>query len=129
MTRATGVGCAGRFGQLAIGFADVADRQCHEAEDLAVVDLESEIAARDRQVEALAGQPAGVLGSAEMRRDERHAAQPPRREDIGALAPVALDRRHGARLGSGQLAAQDLQARERHEIERVARRPDPTSRG
>ena len=58
------VGGAAASVSCAIGLAGVADRQCDEAEDLAVVDLEREVAARERQLEALAGQPAGLLGSA-----------------------------------------------------------------
>ena len=48
-------------GQLGVGLDDVADRQGHEPEDLPVVDLEGQVAARERQVEALGRQSPGLV--------------------------------------------------------------------
>ena len=106
-------------GQLGIRLADVAGRQRDEAEDVAVVDLEGEVAAGDREVEALGREPPRLVRAAVVRGDQREAAQPPRREDVGAFASVALVRGLGAPARRRPVAAEDLETGQRHEVERV----------
>ena len=51
--------------------------------------------------------------------DQGQAPQPPRREDVGAFPGVALDGGLGAPPRRGPVAAEDLEAGQRHEVEGV----------
>ena len=77
--------------QLLVGGAVVAQRQRDEAEDVAVVDLEGQVAALDRELEPLRRESSRLVRPAVVGRDQRDAAQPPGREDVGSLPRVALD--------------------------------------
>ena len=70
--------------------AVVAQGQRDEPEDVAVVDLERQVASLDGQLEPLAGEPLGLVRPAVVRGDQRHATQSPRREQFGSFARVAL---------------------------------------
>ena len=110
--------------QLRVGRAVIAERERDEPEDVAVVDLEGQVAALDGQLEPLGGESSSLVGPAVMGRHQRHAAQPPGREDLGSLACVALASDLGVRPCRGPVAAKDLEAGQHHVVERVvAARP------
>ena len=99
---------------------DVAGRQRDEPEDAAG----GRPRGRGRRSRAPARAPSvaqspGLVGPAVVGRDERQAPQPPRREDVGPFPAVALVGGLGAPPRRRPVAAEDLQARQRHEVERV----------
>ena len=93
-------------------------RERDEAEDVAVVDLERQVAAAMREVETLCGEAPCIVVPALVRRDEGEAAEPPGREDVGPFPCVALDgRRAGA--GARHVAAKELEPGELDEVEGI----------
>src|SRR5205823_3728380 len=97
----------------------VAAGQRDEAQDVTVIDLQGEIAARLCEAEALSREALRLVEPAAMRCDQGDAAEAPRREDICALMGIALDRGPCRSLGSVEVAAGHLQPRQRHEVERI----------
>ena len=63
--------------QLSVGRAVIAKRERDEPEDVAVVDLEGQVAALDGQLEPLGGEASSLVGPAVMGRHQRDPAQPP----------------------------------------------------
>ena len=94
------------------------------AEDVAVEDGEDQVAALRREPEPSSAQRRASSEPAVVRRDEREAPQRPGREDLGALALVAVHRRLRLPAGLRPVPAEEQQAGQHREVERVvAARP------
>ena len=86
--RVAGPACLGqgpRDRQLLVGRAVIAERERDEPEDVAMVDLEGQVAALDGELEPLGGEPSCLVRPAVMCRHQRQATQSPGREHLGSL--------------------------------------------
>ena len=110
-----------RSAQLQVGLGDVADGERHEPEDVPVQGRHDEIAGLVRELEPALRQRARLVHPALERVDERETAQRERGIEVGALAPVGLDRPLGPRARARPVAEPRVDERGVDEPERILR--------